>query len=416
MADQIIEYFQSILSTYLSAYRKGYNCQHVVLQLTEFWRKSLDDNKYVGTVAMDLSKAFDTMPHALLIAKLHAYGLTNSACNVIISYLKNRYQRVKVMGEHSKWVTINRGVPQGSVLGPLLFNIFINDLFHSGISSPIANYADDNHIYNSYKDLDLLLHVLENDTATAISWFNDNYMDANADKFHTMIMNRKGSVDTSIFVESKPLPTEETLNVLGITLDAKLKFDKHISIISRKASQQINILQRLSKFLCFDSRLLVYNSFISSNFKYCPVTWMFCGKMNVSKLEKIQERALRFVYKDMSSAYKCLLEKGEFLSLSMFRVYFLAIEVYKCCMGLNPPYLNDLFQKQTLRYRLRDTDLIVQAKFKTFTFGYKSFSYYGAKVWNELPAQLKKCDNISSFKHGLKVWCLGPAARDIDNF
>ena len=416
MADQIIAYFQSILSSSLSAYRKGYNCQHVVLQLTEFWRKSLDDDLFVGTVAMDLSKAFDTMPHALLIAKLNAYGLNNSACNVVISYLKNRHQRVKVMGEHSKWVTINRGVPQGSVLGPLLFNIFINDLFYAGINSPIANYADDNHIYNSNKDFDLLLHVLENDTATAINWFNQNYMNANADKFHTMIMNRKGSISTSISVENIVLPSEDNLNVLGINLDAKMKFDKHISNIAKRASQQINVLQRLSKFLCFDSRLLVYNSFISSNFKYCPVTWMFCGKSNVSKLEKIQERALRFVYRDMSSSYEFLLQKGRFLSLSMFRVYFLAVEVYKCVRGSNPPYLNDLFQKQKLNYRLRDTDLLVQSKFKTYRFGYKSFSYYGAKVWNTLALQIKQCDNLASFKYKLKLWCLGSDTCNIDDF
>ena len=116
MADQIITYFNFILSSSVSAYRKGYNCQHVILKLTEYWRKSLDENKMIGTVAMDLSKAFDTMPHALLIAKLYAYGLSENACNVLLSYLKNRFQRVKVMGKQSDWVTINKGVPQGSVL------------------------------------------------------------------------------------------------------------------------------------------------------------------------------------------------------------------------------------------------------------------------------------------------------------
>ena len=123
--------------------RLGYSCQHVTLQLTEYWREALDINGYVGTMAMDLSKAFDSMPHGLLISKPHAY-----ACSVIVSYLSNRRQRVKILGEVSNWSTINRGVPQGSVLGPLLFNLFLNNLFLVKLSSKIANYADDNHLYN----------------------------------------------------------------------------------------------------------------------------------------------------------------------------------------------------------------------------------------------------------------------------
>ena len=156
LSDQLMDYFVSILSHSLSAYRAGYSCQHVILQLTEFWRQSLDKGNCVGTVAMDLSKAFDSMPHGLLIAKLSAYGVSKHACNLIINYLCNRRQRTKVMGRCSEWVTINRGVPQGSVLGPLLFNVFVNDLFYTDIDSMICNYADDNHLVNESNCIDTL--------------------------------------------------------------------------------------------------------------------------------------------------------------------------------------------------------------------------------------------------------------------
>ena len=108
LADQLMIHFDNLLSVHLSAYRKGYSCQHAILQLTEYWRRALDEGQNVGTIAMDLSKAFDKMPHALLIAKLHAYNVSPAACNFIISYLKNRLQRVKVQGVRSEWTTINR--------------------------------------------------------------------------------------------------------------------------------------------------------------------------------------------------------------------------------------------------------------------------------------------------------------------
>ena len=138
---------------------------------------------------MDLSRAFDKMPHALLIAKLHAYGLSENACNVIINYLRNRRHRVEITGTCSEWAIINRGVPQGSVLGPLLFNIFLNDLFYVNMGSEIANYADDNHLYYEDKCYNVLKSVLENDVISATAWFDNNYMCANPDKFQSIILH-----------------------------------------------------------------------------------------------------------------------------------------------------------------------------------------------------------------------------------
>ena len=129
LSDQIANYFRNLLCSPLSAYRKGYSCQHVILCLTGYWRQALDNGSTVGIVATDLSRAHDKMPHALLIAKLTAHGMSKDACNLIISYFRNRRHRVKIVSICSDWATINRGVPQGTVLRPLLFNIFLNDLF-----------------------------------------------------------------------------------------------------------------------------------------------------------------------------------------------------------------------------------------------------------------------------------------------
>ena len=247
LSDQLMTYFVSILSHSLSAYRAGYNCQHVILQLTEFWRQSLDKGNCVGTVAMDLSKAFDRMPHGLLIAKLSAYGVSKQACNLTINYLCNRRQRTKVMGKCSEWVTINRGVPQGSVLGPLLFNIFVNDLFYTDIDSMICNYADDNHLVKESNCIDELKVSLEKDAQRAISWFDNNYMDANLDKFQCISLDRFGRPPISISIEGNTIPSSDSIKVLGVTLDSSLKYNKHISNLCSKASIQINAMKRIGK-------------------------------------------------------------------------------------------------------------------------------------------------------------------------
>ena len=158
------------------------------------------------------------MSHGLLITKLHAYGLSGDACNMVISYLKDRRQTVEVMGEFSDCATINRGVPQGSVMGPLLFNIFLNDLFYVDVNCEIANHSDDNHLYHADNCAITLKNVLENDTRAAIAWFENNYMDANTEKFQSIILNRGGDVSISISVQDDIIIPSDRIKVLGITL------------------------------------------------------------------------------------------------------------------------------------------------------------------------------------------------------
>ena len=416
IADQLTDYFKSILNSRISAYRKGYSCQQVILNLTEFWRSALDRNEFVGTISTDLSKAFDRMPHGLLMSKLHAYGVSPNACRLIMSYLSDRMQRVKILGSVSDWSIINRGVPQGSVLGPLLFNIFINDLFYKNISACIANYADDNNLCNAQSSIEDLKISLAKDTALTMKWYNDNELEANPDKFQCVVMNRNGPIETSIHVHDKLIYSSKNIKVLGVLLDSKLDFKPYITNICARASRQLNAFRRVSKFLDIPGRLKVYNAFISANFTYCPVTWIFCGKVNSGKLEKIQEKALRVVYNDHKSSYSELLAKSDLVSLSIYRLRFLAIEMFKCVHGHNPKYLNDLFTKKPKKYDLRDSDLLVQPKFKTLRFGYRSFSYYGAKLWNSLPKNMKQAENVQIFKSHLYGWCRSENAKFLEIF
>ena len=140
--------------------------------MCEEWRMSLDKGESVGSIAMDLSRAFNSVPHGLLIAKFHAYGASTTACKLLASYLSNRFQRVKLNGDKSEWLPMTRGFPQGSILGPLLFNIFFNDIFYFSEKCNLYNYADDNVCSVAGRDVSSIVSNLKSETQLLVNGLN----------------------------------------------------------------------------------------------------------------------------------------------------------------------------------------------------------------------------------------------------
>ena len=353
--------------------------------MVDDWKVLLDKNHIIGAIFMDLSKAFDCLPHGLITAKLRAYGLSRNACDLLASYISNRHQRVKIQSSRSEWRVLRKGVPQGSILGPLLFNVFINDMFHFMEKCALYNYADDNSM--SYASLNVtdVLSCLKRDCDNAVKWFDVNGMQANPSKFQFMVMSN-GTVDKeciSIYINESLLKPESHVKVLGVTLDDRLTFNEYVSVCCSKAARQLNALSRISRYLDTSSCTFLFNSFVKSNFKYCPMVWHFCGKVNNDKIDKIQHRALKIIYKDYVSSYEDLMLKGNVPAMLNKRLQGILREVFKSIKGINSKCLNDLFEVKSTSYSLRNDVRVVQPKRRTTNFGLRTMSYLGAKLWND---------------------------------
>ena len=224
MERQINNYITNHLSPYLCGYRKGYNTQQALVSLLEKWKNVLDDKGFGGAVLMDLSKAFNTLNHELLIAKLHAYGFNKDSLQLINDYLSKRFQRTKINKSFSSWAELIQGVPQGSVLGPLLFNIYLNDLFYPAECTEVRNFADETTFFACDKDLKTLISRLEHGSHLAIEWFESNYMKLNQDKCHLSVSGYKHENIWAQIGEVKIWESSKQ-NILGVVIDRGLSFD-----------------------------------------------------------------------------------------------------------------------------------------------------------------------------------------------
>ena len=200
----------------------------------ENWKKALDSKKCVGAVLTDLSKAFDCLNHKLIIAKLEAYGFCHEALTFIYEYLSNCKQQSKVKSSYSNYRNIKFGVPQGSILGPLLFNIFLNYIFLFTNDTRITNYACDNTPYAIEDTIEKLIETLEKGRNTLLNWFQINEMKSNTDKCHLLIVNSQGN---NIKIGNDGIIGESSIKLLGITIDNKLNFNEHVTKICKNANR-----------------------------------------------------------------------------------------------------------------------------------------------------------------------------------
>ena len=205
-------------------------------------------------------------------------------------------------------------------------------------------------------------------------------------------------------INNETLNGSRDVTLLGITIDDQLSFTKQVTIMCRTAANKLSAIKRLNKYLSKVTKMQMVKTFVLSQFNYCPFVWYFCGNGNIHKMEKIQERALRFIENDYTSEYKEILAISNESTLYLKRVRIMAQEVYKSINGLNPKYVQELLVARNSEYsNRRPLDLYVP-RVKQITYGYKSYFYEAPSIWNSLPLEIRRAENYNTFKKLVKAW------------
>ena len=279
-----------IIFKYQFGFRKGYSTYLALTVLMDKLAKSMENGDYVVGVFLDFSKAFDMVDHKILLSKLYHYGIRDVALKWFQSYLENRQQYVTYNGETSNMQKIQCGVPQGSILGPLLFLIYINDLANVCSHTMPIFFADDSNLFLNGTDPTNIEAKLNNELAQIAEWLKVNKLALNIDKTSCMLFgNKKGYSKVKFCLQGKQITQVSTIKFLGVMIDEKLNWKAHVSYISGKISRAIGVIIK-ARNLGKEALLSLYYTLIYPYLTYCHQIWGSTYQYNIDTLEKLQKK------------------------------------------------------------------------------------------------------------------------------
>ena len=385
-------------------FRKKKSTSDAVNVLLNNIYNALNEKKYLGAVFLDLSKAFDTVNHSVLIKKLEHYGIRGTALSLLESYLQNRKQFVIVNGMKSKEQNITIGVPQGSVLGPLLFLIYINDLPLSTKKMNTVLFADDTTLFSTNSDIFSLRNNISDDLQLVQEWLISNCLTLNILKTYFIIFTtREVPNNLQITIGQTTLERKCAGKFLGVTLDERLTFKEHIANITAKVSKIVGLLYRLKMSFPLDVIYKLYYSLVYPHLNYCILAWGSAKRTYIYPLIVLQKRITRILTDSAYHAHSMPL----FKQLNLLRLddlYLLNCQVYAyktLILDKYPNFKEDITNIQaehrydTRSFRLRNTCCRI-------TICKQSLIYNIINAWNILHDNVKMLDSVNQFKNACR--------------
>ena len=418
---QIIKYLNkhALLDPNQSAYKEHFGTMTALLKITDDLMDAIDYSEISLLVLLDFSKAFDTVNHRILIEKLNILGFDRNSREWILSYLSDRSQRVKIGNNVSNWAGMENGVPQGSILGPLLFTILISDMRNCIWDGSYHCYADDTQFQIEMKPTENDINekkLITNNVLTKISKYcKDTFLKLNEKKCMYMFIGSKPAItklDTMDLIEVKinnnSISRVKLAKNLGVTFDEVLSWRKHVNMCVSKAMGSFIKLVRFKRFLSEKSKKLLCDAVVLSQFNYCDVVFINMDNNLQHKIQKIQDICIKFIFnikKSDQCNYKLLRSKIEWLDMHKRRLLHSLTLLYKTLNNSGPDYLNDMFtllgQIQNSNTRSSANNIWIDKTVKS-KIHLRGFRIYIARVWNLLPENIKTLKSVNTFKLKLK--------------
>lgn len=393
----------NILSVRQFAYQKSKNTNDAVFSFLESLYLKLNDREVASAVFCDFSKAFDCVNHILLLKKMEIYGFRGISGSFFKSYLTGRYQKVKNGTSFSSTMEVSTGVPQGSVLGAILFLLYINDLNLLDIKGLVTIFADDTTILWHHKDEHVLKEIVNSDIRLIKEWCDANYLCLNIDK--TKVLGFKMDFE-DLNLDEQRIEQRPNVKFLGMFIDDQLKFTEHVVNLNKKISRGGFAVRRTHCDLGYQMARKVYFALVESHLRYGIAFWGNCCQSLLRSVFTIQKRCVRYICgARLRDHCKPLFQREKILTVISLFILETACIIFKKYRGNTSLH----------EYETRNSSNILLPVPK-FTLTQNSVIYRGIKIYNKLPTNIKSTDDLNVFKESIKDMLVNKAYYNLDEF
>lgn len=406
VASRLIKYLEanSILTSSQHGFRHLHNTTTALTHGLDFLYKALDKREFGMGIYLDIAKAFDSVDHNILLNKLSHYGIRGVAQSWFRSYLSNRFQYLSVNNTSSTFAATNLGVPQGSILGPILFLLYINDLPNSSYIANFVLYADDTTVLLKSPCIRLLYEMANSELRKITQWYADNRLALNIKKTLYIVFHQSNANlnEFSLRIDNTDVQRVDNTKFLGLFVDSKLKWKYQIQQLSLKLVRDIAMLKFAAKCVPRNCLKTLYFTFFHSRLTYGITLWSSAGITELRKLAILQKAAIRIICNASFTAhYLPLARQLNILPLNEYITLSTGLFMYKVFIKSVPQCILNLFTRSTsntLHHSLRQSELNFAVTRYNTSLMHNFIICRGVKLWNLLPGQIKSSRNLIMFK------------------